>query len=80
MAINILNSNKFSERDINERVSALLTAEPYTQEELGCAECDNMFAGMEMERIVSSLAFNDLFGKDYEHLDKADLELFLSTY
>lgn len=46
MALNILNFDKFSKDEIDERVDSLANAEPYTQAELGAVECDNMFAGM----------------------------------
>lgn len=39
-----------------------------------------MFAGLEVERIVSSIAFNDLFGRDYDECDNMPLSEFLKDY
>lgn len=72
--------DKYTKSEIDDRVVALINAEPYTNEVLETIECDNMFAGLEVERIVSSIAFSDLFGRDYIKDDKMSLSEFLENY
>ena len=78
--LEIICFDKYTKPEIDERIVSLLNAEPYTYEVLETIECDNMFSGLEVERIVSSIAFSDLFGRDYDECDKMSLSKFLEDY
>ena len=78
--LEIICFDKYTKSEIDERIVSLVNAEPYTYEVLETIECDNMFPGLEVERIVSSLAFHDLFGRNYDECDKMPLSEFLEDY
>ena len=61
MDLNILSS-----KEITERKKCLEKSEPYTEDELDCFELDNMDPNIDLDRVLATIAYNDLYNTPYK--------------